>query len=91
MIRISRITALLAGVVASAVIAAPAANAVPPPCNTVGQTAIQQAMAYLDRHPDVRATVTSNAARDGLDVVEFLNRHPDVRHTLVDGANTCLP
>ncbi len=48
-------------------------------------------MAYLDRHPDVKATITARAANNGLSVVDFLNQHPDVRHTLVDGANTCMP
>ena len=87
---------LLAGgvfsVVASAMIAMPVASADPPPCNTTfGQTASEQALGYLDQHPDVKAQITarSQGSGSGTNLVDFLNRHPDVRQALVTLANQC--
>lgn len=91
----SRTAGLLAGgllsVVASAMIAMPAAHA-DPQCNTTfGQTASEQVQGYLDRHPDVKAEITarSQASGSGTNLVDYLNRHPDVRQVLITLANEC--
>jgi hypothetical protein len=80
-------------VAAAAVIAAPAANADPPPCNTVGQSVSQTVQSYLDRHPDVKAELTAKALSEGsgTNVLDYLSRHPDVQQALVTLANQCTP
>jgi len=75
---------------ASVVIAAPAAMA--EPCNkTFGESASQTIQSYLDRHPDVKAQLTSKSQAEGGDgsVIDYLNRHPDVRQALITLANEC--
>jgi hypothetical protein len=82
----------VSSVVAAAMIAMPVASADPQPCNTTfGQTASEQAMGYLDQHPDVKAQITarSQGSGSGTNLVDFLNRHPDVRQALVTLANQC--
>lgn len=79
-------------VLAAALIAVPVANADPQPCNTtVGQSASQTVLSYLDRHPDVRAQLTAKSQSEGLgtDLIDYLNRHPDIRQALVTLANHC--
>lgn len=95
MTSITRASGVVAGglfaLIAAVAIALPA-HADPPPCNTtVGQTASEQAMGYLDRHPDVKAQITaqSQVSGSGTNLVDFLNRHPDVRQALVTLANQC--
>ncbi len=95
MTSIPRTSGLLAGgllsVIASALIVTPAAHA-DPQCNTTfGQTASEQAMGYLDQHPDVKAQITarSQASGSGTNLIDFLNRHPDVRQALITLANQC--
>jgi hypothetical protein len=96
MTSISKLSGFFAGgvssVVAAAMIAMPVASADPAPCNTTfGQTASEQAMGYLDQHPDVKAQITarSQGSGSGTNLVDFLNRHPDVRQALVTLANQC--
>lgn len=96
MVVTSRISGWLAAgvlsVAASALIAAPAANADPQPCNTTfGQTASEQVQGYLNKHPDVKAEITarSQASGSGTNLVDFLNKHPDVRQALITLANEC--
>jgi hypothetical protein len=75
---------------AAAVIALPVANA--EPCTTtVGQTASETVLSYLDRHPDVKAQLTAQAQAEGGagSVIDYLNRHPDVRQALITLANQC--
>lgn len=75
----------LLSVVASALIALPVANA----CETtVGQTASEQIQGYLDRHPDVKATLQDQAG-SGTDLIDYLNRHPHQRELLITLANEC--
>jgi hypothetical protein len=78
---------------ATVVIAFPVASADPQQqCDTtVGQTASQTLVSYLDRHPDVKAELTarSQAEGGGNNVIDYLNRHPDVRQHLIDLANQC--
>jgi hypothetical protein len=78
---------------ATVVIAFPVASPDPQQqCNTtVGQTASQTLVSYLDRHPDVKAELTarSQAEGGGNNVIDYLNRHPDVRQHLIDLANQC--
>jgi hypothetical protein len=88
---ISRIASfVLAGLLsgaASLMIALPAASA--DPCNTtVGQTASEQIQGYLDRHPDVKATLQAQAG-SGTDLIDYLNRHPNQRQLLITLANEC--
>jgi hypothetical protein len=86
-------SAVLAGLLsaaAAALIALPVAGA--DPCNTtVGETASQTIQSYLDRHPDVKAQLTSKSQAEGggPDVLGYLNRHPDVRQALITLANQC--
>ncbi|MHA7650298.1 hypothetical protein ACX9NE_11070 [Mycobacterium sp. ML4] len=97
MTSIPRASGLLAGgllsVVASVLIALPAANADPgQQCNTTfGQTASEQVQGYLNKHPDVKAEITarSQASGSGTNLVDYLNRHPDVRQALITLANQC--
>jgi hypothetical protein len=75
---------------ASIVIALP--TAVAEPCNkTFGESASQTVQSYLDRHPDVRAQLTSKSQAEGGNgsVIDYLNRHPDVRQALITLANEC--
>jgi hypothetical protein len=88
--RYGLVAGALLSAAASALIAAPAAQA--EPCtNTVGQSASQTVQSYLDRHPDVRAQLTakSQAEGGGGNVLDYLNRHPDVRQALITLANQC--
>lgn len=81
----------LVSVIAAAVIASPAANADPQCNSTVGQTASQAVLSYLDRHPDVKAELTAQALSEGsgTNVLDYLDRHPDVRQALITLANQC--
>ncbi|KQH75018.1 MULTISPECIES: hypothetical protein [Mycobacterium] len=85
---------LLAGgllsVAAAAFITVPVAGADPgQQCNTTfGQTASEQIQGYLDRHPDVKATLQAQAG-SGTDVIDYLNRHPNQRQLLITLANEC--
>jgi hypothetical protein len=73
--------------IASLTIALPAASA---DCNTtVGQTASEQIQGYLDRHPDVKATLQAQAG-SGTDVIDYLSRHPNQRQLLITLANECV-
>jgi hypothetical protein len=75
---------------ASAVIALPAATA--EPCNkTFGESAAQTVQSYLDRHPDVKAQLTSKSQSEGGNgsLIDYLDRHPDVRQALITLANEC--
>ena len=75
----------LLSVVAPAILAMPVAQA----CETTaGQTASEQIQGYLDRHPDVRATLQSQAG-SGTDLIDYLNRHPNQRQLLITLANEC--
>lgn len=91
MIAFPKAAGVLLSLAASALIAAPIAAADPPPCNaTFGQTASEQAMGYLDRHPDVKAQLTARAGGSGTSLPDYLNRHPDVRQALITLANQCV-
>jgi len=75
---------------ASVVIALPAAMA--EPCNkTFGESASQTVQSYLDRHPDIKAQLTSKSQAEGGNgsVLDYLERHPDVRQALITLANEC--
>ncbi|WP_232315482.1 MULTISPECIES: hypothetical protein [Mycobacterium] len=79
----------LLGVIASAVIAVPVAQA-DPPCNQTVGNSIDQ---YLQRHPDLHAQLQARATAEGDNgnVIEYLNRHPDVRQHLIDLSQQCAP
>ena len=84
------IAAGLLSATVAVVIAVPAATA--EPCNkTFGESASQTVQSYLDRHPDVKAQLTSKSQAEGGDgsVIDYLNRHPDVRQALITLANEC--
>ena len=70
---------------AATIISLPVANAA---CN---QTVGQSIDAYLTRHPDVKAHLSSKSQAEGggPDVIGYLNRHPDVRQQLVDLSQRC--
>jgi hypothetical protein len=81
-------------VTVSALVALPVANADPQQCNTtVGQSASQTVLSYLDRHPDIKAELTAKAQAESSggdsSLLDYLNRHPDVRQALITLANQC--
>lgn len=85
---------LLAGGVLSAsaamLIALPAAGIANAQCDeTVGDSI----NAYLTRHPDIKATLSSNSQAEGggPNVIDYLNRHPDIRQHLIDLSQKCAP
>jgi hypothetical protein len=80
----------LLSVTAAVVIALP--SAIAEPCNkTFGESASQTVQSYLDRHPDVKAQLTSKSQAEGGNgsVLDYLERHPDVRQALITLANEC--
>jgi hypothetical protein len=48
---------------------------------------------YLTRHPDIKATLSSNSQAEGggPNVIDYLNRHPDIRQHLIDLSQKCAP
>ncbi len=58
------------------------------PCN---QTVGQSIDSYLQRHPDVKASLSakSQAEGGGPNVMDYLSRHPDVRQHLIDLSQQC--
>ncbi|MGH3597262.1 MAG: heme-binding protein [Mycobacterium sp.] len=83
----------LLGVVTSAVIALPVANADPAPqCDT---TVGQSVDSYLNRHPDVKQELTKKGQAESpgspSPVLDYLNRHPDVRQHLITLSQQCAP
>lgn len=81
----------LLGVVTSAVIALPVANADPQCDKTVGQSIDQ----YLNEHPDVRQQLAAKGQQESPGssnpVLDYLNRHPDVRQHLITLSQQCAP
>jgi hypothetical protein len=84
---IRRIAGGLLAASAASIIALPAANAA---CD---QTVGQSINAYLTRHPDIKAHLSSQSQAEGggPDVIAYLNRHPDVRQHLIDLSQQCTP
>jgi hypothetical protein len=80
-----RIAGGLLAASAASIIALPAANAA---CD---QTVGQSINAYLGRHPDVKAHLSSQSQAEGggPDVIGYLNRHPDIRQHLIDLSQQC--
>jgi hypothetical protein len=88
-----RLYGLLAGglltAIAATLIALPVAGtANADPCN---QTVGQSIDSYLQRHPDVKASLSakSQAEGGGPNVMDYLSRHPDVRQHLIDLSQQC--
>jgi hypothetical protein len=73
---------------AATLIALPVANA---QCD--GQTVGDSINSYLQRHPDVKAHLSSQSQSEGggPNVIDYLNRHPDVRQHLIDLSQQCAP
>lgn len=82
---------LLAGALltatASVTIALPVANAAPQQCNDVGSSI----NSYLNRHPDVRQQLNTQAKHSGSNVRDYLNSHQDVRQNLIKLSHACVP
>ena len=90
----SGVRRLLAALVVGAAVGAPAAAAEPAQqCTTVGESASESVQSYLDRHPDIKRTITDRAHTESPGsenpVLAYLERHPDVRQALVTLANNC--
>jgi hypothetical protein len=85
---------LLAGALlttsAAMLIALPTAGVASAQCDeTVGDSINN----YLTRHPDIKATLSSNSQAEGggPNVIDYLNRHPDIRQHLIDLSQKCAP
>lgn len=89
------LTALLVGAtVLGTTVGTPAAVAEPPQqCTTVGESTSEAVQSYLDRHPDIKRTITDRAHAESPGsenpVLSYLERHPDVRQALITLANNC--
>jgi hypothetical protein len=82
-----------AGRVAGGLLVASAATiiAMPVASAACSQTVGQSIDSYLQRHPDVKAHLSSQSQAEGggPNVLDYLSRHPDVRQHLIDLSQQC--
>jgi hypothetical protein len=82
-----------AGRVAGGLLVASAATiiAMPVASAACSQTVGQSIDSYLQRHPDVKAHLSSQSQAEGggPNVMDYLSRHPDVRQHLIDLSQQC--